>query len=30
MKKIKEITAKPFHFPQYEEEFNLAIVISQF
>ncbi|MES2141354.1 MAG: 6,7-dimethyl-8-ribityllumazine synthase [Pseudomonadota bacterium] len=30
MKKIKEITAKPFYFPQHEDEFNLAIVVSRF
>lgn len=30
MKKIKEISAKPFSFTQHEEEFNLAIVVSQF
>jgi 6,7-dimethyl-8-ribityllumazine synthase len=30
MKKIKEITAKPFHLPHPEEGFNLAIVVSRF
>ena len=30
MKKIKKITANPFHFPHPEDEFNLAIVVSQF
>lgn len=30
MKKIQEITAKPFHFSHPEEEFKLAIVVSRF
>ncbi len=30
MKKIKEVTAKPFHFSRQEEKFKLAIVVSRF
>lgn len=30
MKNFKEITAKPFRFPHYEDEFNIAIVVSRF